>query len=150
MDIPEHQLAILSMIKIGYDLCVQNPLPHCEPEQFYSMTKVEQENYLKYETKCECYRMLVFNYLVALIGYKKNDKCSIYHHPPKGKEQLVKDFVDNNKDVIDKIYISRDKVYSHFDEDFAKEIKRIEYDEVKKIIDFIYSVLLDKGNTNEI
>ena len=85
--------------------------------------------------------MLVTNYSIALVGYKKNDKYSLYFYPPEGKEQEVKDFIEQNKNVIEKLYKARNKVYAHFDVDYEEQIEKIEYNEIKKIVDFVGSVL---------
>ena len=144
MNIEQHQIALLSKLKMGYDLCVKNPTITCNPIYFFNTSKEEQEKFLLYDTKSESYRMRALNYLIELIGYEKNDKYSIFHYPPKGQEKIINDFIEENKSVIEKIYKTRNKIYSHFDIDFEKETQRIEFEEIKRIIDFIESVLIKK------
>lgn len=144
LDVLQHQVALLSKLKMGYDLCVKNPTITCNPIYFFNYPKEEQEKFLIYDTKSESYRMLVVNYLIALIGYKKNDKYSIFYYPPKGQDENIKKFIEENKPILEKIYKTRNKIYSHFDVDFEDQTQKIEFEEIKKIIDFIDSVLIKK------
>ena len=61
MNIEQHQIALLSKLKMGYDLCVKNPTITCNPIYFFNTSKEEQEKFLLYDTKSESYRMLVVN-----------------------------------------------------------------------------------------
>lgn len=141
MTVQQHQIALHHKLKTGYNLCIANPTMTCNPIYFFSLPREEQEKFLIYDTKTESYRMLVTNYSIALVGYKKNDKYSLYFYPPEGKEQEVKDFIEQNKNVIEKLYKARNKVYAHFDVDYEEQTEKIEYSEIKKIVDFVGSVL---------
>ncbi len=139
--IEDSQKALFSMLKFGFELCLKTPKITCDRYHFAFAPEEEKRKFLEYDTKCESYRMLVFNYLIALIGNRKNDKCSIYHYPPAGKEDEIKNFLEINKELIEKIYQARNKIYSHFDVDFGKNTEIIENCEMQKIIDFIQTVL---------
>lgn len=141
MTVQEHQMALYNKLRMGYNLCIEHPTLTCTPIHFLVMSENDRKKYLIQDTKNESYRMLVINYSVSLIGNKKNDKYSLYFYPPTGKQGEVNKFIEDNQDIINKLYKARNKAYAHFDVDFENQTEKIEYFEIKKIIDFIGTVL---------
>lgn len=94
------------------------------------------------DAELESYRMFVTNYLVALIGNRKNDKISLNINHKEELEQFRK---ENEKD-IKQLETIRDQVYSHFDLDYYKNCDKISMQIIEKCIYFVAEVLgiLDK------
>lgn len=142
LSIKHFQIALYNKVRVGYELCKKYPIKVYPMSFFDKLTKEEQFQALAYDTIAESYRMLVANYLIALIGYKKNDTSSLYHHPVQGKEEKIYKFVEENRLLVDKIYKIRNKVYAHYDVKFkASSDDLIQYEELEKIINFIAEVL---------
>lgn len=97
---------------------------------------------LQCDAELESYRMFVTNYLVALIGNRKNDKISLNINHKEELEQFRK---ENEKD-IKQLETIRDQVYSHFDLDYYKNCDKISMQFIEKCIYFVAEVLgiLDK------
>ena len=53
------------------------------------------------------------------------------------KEKIGQDFIDQNKELIDSLYSIRDKVYSHFDDDFLSHTRPISYLEIEHCVNFL-------------
>ena len=105
------------------------------------LSKVELDTFLDYVIETECHKMFMFNYLIVLLGYKKNDKISIINHPIHGKETIGRDFIKENKKLIDNLYVIRDKVYSHFDIDFLDYAQVVTFNDIEKCINFLKKYL---------
>lgn len=133
----QHQVAICKKLKRCFRLSKEHPELVCHPLTFMKISQEEKEKYLDYNLEVECHKMFMFNYLIVLLGYKKNDKISIINNPIQGKEKIGQDFIDQNKELINSLYSIRDKVYSHFDDDFLNHTRVITYQEIEKCVNFL-------------
>lgn len=92
--------------------------------------------YLQNESLTESKVMLIINYLYALLIKGNNNKISI-HKNFCNKVEEIKNFEENNKDILDKIKIVRDKFYSHIDLDFPQYLEKISFKEIEICVDFL-------------
>ena len=131
MTLEQHQVALYSKIKVAYNL-----LKAYKPKNDGTW-----KSYFEDDTKIESYKMLIVNYIVALLGNRKNDKCSFNLNYPSE----IADFRKNNADNIENLEVIRDKVYSHFDLDYVEKSKLMSYEFIEQCIEFI-SVIVEKIN----
>ncbi len=92
--------------------------------------------YLRYDAITESKMMLIINYLFALLANGKNNQISIYNNS-RLNQANIKQFAQNNSDIINKIKTVRDKVYAHMDLDWLNYVKAIEYEEIERCINFL-------------
>ena len=133
----EIQMALLNKINFAFELLLGLNREGCP---------CSLVGCLEMDTKGESYRMLIVNYLVALIGNRKNDKVSIWHNSVGEKKEQIEKFHIDNADGIKNLYNTRDKIYAHFDTDYDSVLKNIEYDFIKACIDFLNEVLEYQGD----
>ena len=116
------RIELLSEIKTAYHLLKQ--IIH------------KTSKFCNYQTfvNLESLKMLTTNYIVALIGKRKNDKLSLYH--TKIKDDLNK-FCEIHKVEYEALEQARDKVYSHFDMDYREKCGIISFEFIEDSIDFI-------------
>ena len=96
---------------------------------------------LELDTRAESYRMLIANYLVALVGQGKNDRISLYNKPIESKKQQIEKFYADNAADIKKLTKIRDKIYAHFDTDCTSTIDIIPFGLIKNLIDNLVTIL---------
>ncbi len=149
------QKSVLSRIVIVYNDLKEHPqktivlnCPGETPEEQlknYVSTLTDEEkkqfnkemlNHLKEETLTECKLMLIINYLDALLIEERTNKISI-HHNYQHKQNEIEKFKSDNKQTLTKIKKARNKVYSHRDPDWLKEVQKIGYHEIEKCIVFL-------------
>lgn len=83
--------------------------------------------------------MLIINYLHALLVKSRSNESSIYKNEElyeKNKDYIDK-FIEDNKDIINKIKELRDKYFAHIDEEINDLFKSISNDELKLCINFL-------------
>lgn len=116
------RIELLSEVKTAYHLL----------EQIIHKTG----KFCNYQTfvNLESLKMLTINYIVALIGKRKNDKLSLYY--TKIKDDLDK-FCEEHKDEYEALELARDKVYSHFDMDYRGKCGIISFSFIEDCIEFI-------------
>lgn len=118
MDLISCQISIFNKVKTGFGLLRNTITYHVSLEQFNNLSNEEKGDIIKQDTLQESLKMLIVNYLIALLGNKSNDKISLANNQLKGNE-IIKDFYIKNGKIIDKLYGMRDKIYSHFDMGFC-------------------------------
>ena len=138
MNIQQLQVTLYSYIQIAYQLLIKT--------KELKLNSIEE--FLVLNVKQESYKMLIVNYLTALLGKRKNDKISLYNHPIKEQEQTIKQFFKTNADELNAVFSVRDKVYSHVDVDFMNTCKNISFDFIEKCIGFLRKVLDIKQEIN--
>ena len=107
----------------------------------YDREPCTPERWMELDAMAESYRMMTVNYLTALVGQKKNDKISIFNNPIKGKEQQISDFYSEYANDLANLHRVRDKVYSHFDLDFADAVKELPNDFITNCIEDLVDIL---------
>lgn len=88
-----------------------------------SMSIKERENFLINDVKCESYKMLVINYLIALLGMKKNDTISFYNDSNDHIKELVKNFHEEHEIEFKALRTVRNKFYSHYENNYDIKLK---------------------------
>lgn len=99
-------------------------------------------DYLLLDVQLESYRMLIVNYLNALIGRGKNDKISIFSE--KDNPEIL-NFYKENETNIQELKSMRDKLYAHCDLDFNVVLKAITPEFIEKCLTLLKQVLDYKG-----
>lgn len=74
MSIYQHQIAICKKLKRCFRSSKEHPELVYHPLTFLNASQEDKEKYLDYSLEDECHKMFMFNYLIVLLGYKKNDK----------------------------------------------------------------------------
>lgn len=92
--------------------------------------------YLDRESTSEARMMLIINYLSALLKKGKNNKISIYKNFADKKQQIEK-FEEENRDLLNRINMVRDKLYAHIDLNWQIYVKSITFDEFEICIGFL-------------
>lgn len=75
----------------------------------------ERDFYMDMHVKAESYRMLIVNYLLALLGNKKNDKLSIPNNARENEKEMVENFCNEYKTELNQLYKVRDKFYTYYE-----------------------------------
>lgn len=104
-----------------------------------SYDEIDEQNsqdFLKNDAIEEAYRMLIVNYLIALLGNKKNDKCSIRKISNDIEKNRFDKFIAENQNDYDNLYRVRDTVYAHFDFQH-KDLNDISYKFIAKCIIYL-------------
>lgn len=98
--------------------------------------QLECQEHLRQEALAESKKMLITNYLYALLVNTRNNQISIYNNSSLN-QSLIEQFVQDNISTIEKIKVVRDKVYAHLDLDWLNYVKTIEYEEIETCIAFL-------------
>ena len=133
---PVHVAQIGCLNKIVYATHLLDEL-----KQQHNGKPCDFEQFSKWDTQAESYRMLIANYLIALVGHTGNDRISIHNNPIKGKEKQIADFYNKHRDNISKLYDWRNKVYSHLDPDFADNVGKTSPDFINDCVNDLIDIL---------
>lgn len=98
----------------------------------------ERDFYFCFNSITHALMMLLVNYLFALLIDIKNNKISI--HKNHATEEITP-FIENNKDLLHRLRLARNKLFAHIDLDWQTTTKNISLDEFKICIDFLNSLL---------
>lgn len=124
----QEQITAFSKIKFVYQDLINNPLT--------MDLAFDIEQFLKFDALTESKKMLIVNYLYALLVKTKNNKISIQNSP--GLDQkTISEFVKTQWEILEKIKIVRDKIYAHIDLDWASVAKNISNEEIECCISFL-------------
>ncbi|MDE6200823.1 MAG: hypothetical protein K2M47_02930 [Clostridiales bacterium] len=127
----QEQVTAFSKIKFVYQDLIDNPPTVAE--------LIDIEQFLKYDALTESKKMLIVNYLYALLAHTKNNKISV-HNNPYLNQTLISEFMQTHGDIVEKIKIVRDKVYAHIDLNWMSVAKNISNDEIQCCIDFLNNI----------
>lgn len=75
----------------------------------------ERDFYMDMHVLAESYRMLIVNYLLALLGNKKNDKLSIPNNARENELEMVDSFCNEYKTELNQLNKVRDKFYTYYE-----------------------------------
>ena len=104
------QVSLLSKIVFAYNL-----LFDLRGAKTFDITE-----HLRNDAMAESYRMLIFNYLVAITGKGRFDTNSIYYYRPVTKKDDVDIFYAKHGKLLERLKEIRNKIYAHFDNDYLK------------------------------
>lgn len=129
------QIALLNKVIFAHHLLGKT-------EEANDGKRLPMVDYLLLNVQLESYRMLIVNYLTALIGRRKNDKNSIYSEKENPK---IDNFYEENNAEIKNLEDTRDKLYAHCDLDFNEVLKAISREFIEKCLTLLKQVLDYKG-----
>ena len=96
----------------------------------------ECQEHLRQESLSESKKMLIVNYLYALLVNSRNNQISIYKNRDLNRS-AIDQFAQENVSTIEKIKMVRDKVYAHLDLDWLNHTETIEYFEIEACLSFL-------------
>lgn len=132
IDILVSQVAVFNKINCAYKLLRNLDV---------SVPESSNEDSRMLDTQRESYKMLIVNYLMVLLGRRKNDKISICKfYWLNDNKKSIDEFYEQYKDEIDNLQSLRDKVYSHFDLDYITAVNNIKFEFIETCIDFLNSI----------
>lgn len=131
----------LAKLTIAYNSLFDNTLAtiaiQAAPVESIKIEKLVYNDFMN-----ECFRMMLFNYSVALIGMGKNDKISLYNDKILKNSPKVQEFYKNKKNEIKELEKVRNKIYSHLDPKAFDELSIIiSFDFFKDLINFTTDVM---------
>lgn len=128
-----YQYGLFNKICILFELIqpyLLNKMPYEE------INEQNSQEILKNDAIKEAYTMLIVNYLIALLGNKRNDTSSIFKISNECEKIKLEDFIQENQSDYENLYNVRNKVYAHFD--FNREgLKDISYQFIVKCMSFL-------------
>jgi len=92
---------------------------------------------LEIDVRRDSLTMFVVNYITAIIGKRRSDKNSISNIPIKSKTKEIGEFYEKHKNLIEELIEIRDKIFSHWDNDYLESInekRKISFEEMKSLI----------------
>lgn len=132
IDILVSQVAVFNKINCAYKLLRNLDV---------SVPESSNEDSRMLDTQRESYKMLIVNYLMVLLGRRKNDKISICKfYWLNDNKKSIDEFYEQYKDEIDNLQSLRDKVYSHFDLDYITAVNNIKFEFIETCIDFLNNI----------
>lgn len=104
-----------------------------------------KKDYLDLDLKMDSLRMLIANYLVALLGQGKFDKMSIYNNKEIYNTPIIESFYKDNETGLQNLVETRNKVFAHFDNQAYDELPIVYFDFIEKCLLFLESILIRGG-----
>lgn len=141
LSVEELQRNLLNKVIICFGMLASTTSWIVDDETFDNFSRSQQIKYCQTDTILESLKMMEINYLYALLGSGKCNELSFFNNTSGEDLTFVKNQCNSVGELINRLKIARDKIYSHFDKNFFSEVKDITTDEFRTLIEIVEKIM---------